>query len=285
MIVLFGGRGLALLESRVASSARRLTGLACARSVARRGGTTRQSLRALSSTPSLKAGVSKVPGAGAQDSWNEEVLQLDPGTAGSASELAQGGDVLQVVSDAAQAGQDLASLGLGALYTPVGLVQILLDSLHASTGLPWWGTVAITTVLLRVVLFPLSVKFAKNASKMARIQPELAGIMKKVQHYSKIGATELVQKERMRVAELYKAHDCSPLTMMTLPFLQLPFFMSFFVGLRKMAMAPIESMKSGGMMWFGDLTVPDPTYALPLIACGLFVMNIQVYPSGMRQYI
>ena len=271
MNVVFGRSGLLCLEARVSCSARRVQGLVCTRTVIKPSYGQKWTVRTLSSTPALNGGVSKVPGASPSSGCTEEI---DTAT-GVSGDLVQG-EALQAVVDAAQAGQDLASLGLGALYTPVGLVQILLDSLHTSSGLPWWGTVAVMTVFLRVCLFPLSVKFAKNAAKMAKIQPELAEIMKKVQHYSKIGATELVHKEQMKVAELYKAHDCSPLTMMTLPFMQLPFFMSFFIGLRKMALAPVESMKTGGMMWFGDLTVPDPTYALPLIACGLFVMNIQV---------
>ena len=227
--------------------------------------------RNFSSTPTVCAGVSRVPGSGTKDVWNEDVLH---GSSSSTADVLQG-DGLQVVSDVAP--QDLASLGLGTLYTPVGWVQIFLDSLHATTGLPWWGTIAITTAVLRLCLFPLSIKFAKNAAKMAKLQPELAEAMKKIQHFSKIGAKELAQKEQIRVTELYKSHGCSPLTMMTLPFMQLPFFMSFFIGLRKMAMAPLDSMKSGGMWWFTDLTVPDPTYALPLIACGLFITNIQVY--------
>ena len=233
--------------------------------------------RSLSTTPAAFGGVSQVPGSGGKDSWNEDILQIDSHTGSVTSDVVQG-DILQAVSDTTQTGgQDLASLGLGAFYTPVGLAQNLLDTLHATTGLPWWGIVAITTVILRICLFPLSVKFAKNAAKMAELQPELAKIMKKIQHYSSIGATELQQKEQLKVTLLYKEHDCSPLTMMTLPFMQLPFFMAFFIGLRKMALAPLESMKTGGMWWFGDLTIPDPTYALPLIACGLFVMNIQVY--------
>jgi YidC/Oxa1 family membrane protein insertase len=231
--------------------------------------------RSFSASPLVNGGISKVPGSGAKDGWSDDVLQLGPNTSAPSSEVLQG-DVLQAVTDATHAGQDLASLGLGALYTPAGLVQNLLDSLQATTGMPWWGAIAVTTVVLRLCLFPLSIKFAKTAAKMAKLQPELAEIMKKIQYYVKIGSTELHQKEQMKVAELYRAHNCSPLQMFTLPFLQVPFFMSFFIGLRKMALAPLESMKSGGMFWFTDLTVPDPTYALPLIACGLFVMNIQL---------
>lgn len=227
--------------------------------------------RNFSVTPVVSGGVSKVPSSGTKDSWSE----IDSGLSAPTSDIPQG-DMLQTVADVAQTSQDLASLGLGSFYTPVGLVQNLLDSLQATMSLPWWGVIAVTTVMLRVCLFPLSVKFAKNAAKMAKLNPELSEIMKKIQHYSKIGATELQQKEQMKIAELYKSHDCSPLTMMTLPFMQLPFFMSFFIALRKMALAPVESMRTGGMLWFNDLTVPDPMYALPLIACGLFVTNIQV---------
>lgn len=230
--------------------------------------------RNISSTPAVSGGVSKVPGSDSKATWSEDVvLQAESGT--NSPDILSG-DVLQVVSEASHAGQDLASLGLGVLYTPVGLVQVLLDSLHSVTGLPWWGTIMVTTVILRVCLFPLSIKFAKNAAKMAKIQPELTEIMKRAQYYAKSGATEQQQKEMVKVAELYRSHDCSPFTMMTLPFMQLPFFMSFFIGLRKMALAPLESMKSGGMLWFSDLTVADPAHALPLIACGLFIMNIQV---------
>ena len=275
MSVLLRRRGPWLLVEVGEASVRRLHGTAARARPIRPRRAVIYGARTFSSTRVAYGGVSKVPGTGGNDSWNEDTLQLDSHTSPPASDIVQG-DVLQVVSDTAQTGQDLASLGLGALYTPVGLVQHLLDALHATTGLPWWGTIAVTTVLLRLCLFPLSIKFAKNAAKMARLQPELAEIMQKIQHYAKIGATEQQQREQMRVTELYKAHDCSPLTMMTLPFMQLPFFMSFFIGLRKMALAPVESMKSGGMLWFNDLTVPDPTYALPLIACGLFVMNIQV---------
>ena len=228
--------------------------------------------RNLSTSPLVCGDVSRVPGSGASDSWTEAVGTGTP-------------DVVQAVADAAQHGQDLASLGLGAWYTPVGLVQLMMDSLQASTGLPWWGVIGIATVVMRVLLFPLSVKFAANAAKMAKIQPELAEIVKNIQYYAKIGAKEQQEKEQIKMAAVYKNNDCSPFTMMTLPFMQLPVFMSFFIALRKMAVGPLESMKTGGMGWFTDLTVTDPTYALPLIACGIFITNIQVRHTTCSAYV
>lgn len=31
--------------------------------------------------------------------------------------------------------------------------------------------------------------------------------------------------------------------------------------------APVESMKEGGLLWFKDLTVPDPYYIIPFVEC------------------
>lgn len=45
-------------------------------------------------------------------------------------------DVLQAVGAEAS----LSELGLGS-YTPVGLIQNLLELMHVSIGLPWWGAI------------------------------------------------------------------------------------------------------------------------------------------------
>ena len=63
---------------------------------------------------------------------------------------------------------------------------------------------------------------------------------------------------------------------------QAPIFMSFFFGLRKMADAPVESMKEGGALWFPDLTVPDPLFILPTITAVSLAVIIELgVDSGM----
>lgn len=47
-------------------------------------------------------------------------------------------EVLQVAATE----QSLAELGL-ASYTPVGLVQNLLEFMHVDLGLPWWGAIVV----------------------------------------------------------------------------------------------------------------------------------------------
>jgi len=43
-----------------------------------------------------------------------------------------------------------------------------------------------------------------------------------------------------------------------------------------MAVLPIESMRDGGLLWFTDLTLADPYYAMPLLTMATFLVTIEV---------
>lgn len=49
------------------------------------------------------------------------------------------GETADIVQAAAE--QSFSELGLGS-YTPVGLIQNLLEFMHVNLGLPWWGAIA-----------------------------------------------------------------------------------------------------------------------------------------------
>ncbi|XP_003383873.1 PREDICTED: mitochondrial inner membrane protein OXA1L-like [Amphimedon queenslandica] len=170
---------------------------------------------------------------------------------------------------------ELASIGLGG-YTPVGLVQNCLDWIHLNTGLPWWASIVVGTVILRSLMLPLVIKLQVNAARLNQIRPETDVIMARMKEYQQMGNTILAAQENARLLMLYRKHNCNPVKMMIMPFLQFPVFISFFIALRRMAQAPIESMKDGGLFWFTDLTLPDPYYILPITSSLLFMANIEL---------
>ena len=43
---------------------------------------------------------------------------------------------------------------------------------------------------------------------------------------------------------------------------------------RGLANLPMESMESGGLGWFTDLTIPDPYYGLPLLLCSSTFLQV-----------
>ena len=51
-----------------------------------------------------------------------------------------------------------------------------------------------------------------------------------------------------------------------------------------MANLPVQSMTTGGMYWFTDLTVPDPFYALPLITASTFLCIVEVCVYTISYY-
>lgn len=59
-------------------------------------------------------------------------------------------------------------------------------------------------------------------------------------------------------------------------FVQAPLFIGFFSALRGLAAAKVPSMVDGGTLWFHDLTVADPTYALPVISAATFLLMVEL---------
>ena len=188
-------------------------------------------------------------------------------------------DAANILTELPEQG-DLASLGLCA-NTPVGCLQSMIESVHVHAGLPWWGAIVVSTIILRAVIFPFVMRVQRNGVLMNNINPEVQKLMKKQREYRQLGNKTLADQCSHKIWHVYQKHNCSPLKMAVMPLIQLPLFLSFFIAIRKMAAVPVESMKTGGVLWFEDLTAPDPYYILPILACGSFVASIEVYYINM----
>ncbi|KAJ6653096.1 hypothetical protein lerEdw1_010182 [Lerista edwardsae] len=165
------------------------------------------------------------------------------------------GDLVQELS--------FAELGLGS-YTPVGLIQCVLESLHVDVGLPWWGAIVAGTVAARCLVFPLIVKGQREAAKLNNHLPQINELTGRMSEAKRAGNKFEFAKAYSDLALYQKAHDVNPLRGFLVPLVQAPVFISFFIALRKMAELPVPSLQTGGLWWFTDLTAADPYYALPL---------------------
>ena len=204
----------------------------------------------------------------------ESSIGLDPSTFETSASAKWATDAASIIELPAQG--DLASLGLCA-NTPVGWLQSMMEYIHIHTGLPWWGAIVASTFVLRAIIFPVMMRAQKNGVVLNNINPELQKLMKKQREYRQIGNKMMSDQYGMKIWNLYQKNNCNPLKMAVMPLLQLPLFLSFFIAIRKMAAVPVESMKTGGVLWFQDLTVADPYYILPVLACGSFIASIEVY--------
>ncbi|XP_064466501.1 mitochondrial inner membrane protein OXA1L-like [Ornithodoros turicata] len=192
--------------------------------------------------------------------------------------------ILETVESAASllsndTAQSLEDLGLGG-WSPSGLLQHCLNFLNSDFGIPWWGTIVIGTVVVKTLMFPLVVKAQKNAAHMNNHLPQMQILQMKMSEARKSGNQLETARAAHELMLFMKEKDVNPVKNMIIPFLQAPVFISFFFALRGMANLPMESLKTGGMFWFVDLTVPDPFYILPLLTSATLFFTIELGAEG-----
>ncbi|SNX82130.1 related to OXA1 - cytochrome oxidase biogenesis protein, mitochondrial [Melanopsichium pennsylvanicum] len=161
---------------------------------------------------------------------------------------------------------ELTELGLNHWSTPPGWLTNLLEFVGTHTGLPWWGTIAFTTVALRLFIAPISISGQKNAIRLGNIQPEMKRNMDDIKHYKAAGDQMAMQKSVMATQKLLRDNKANPLRSFVPVLVQLPLMFSFFLALERIAKAGSYSFAHGGPFWTMDLTIPDPTYILPAVS-------------------
>ncbi|KAF0852417.1 mitochondrial OXA complex Oxa1 subunit (core chaperone) [Andalucia godoyi] len=155
-----------------------------------------------------------------------------------------------------------------------------LESIHASTGLPWWITILTTTVVFRVATLPLVVKQMRNTANLTMIRPQMEELNAKIKDIGSSGLSPMeIQAARINHTEqlraLFQKHDCHPMKAFVNAFVQMPIFLTFFITLRNLA-ENCASLKVGGISWFTDLTTADPLYIFPLLSSLTFLTTIEL---------
>ena len=132
-------------------------------------------------------------------------------------------------------------------------------------------------------MFPLSIITMKHTARMQKAKPELEVLQERIKTDPSVKTDRRKMDAYQRqMGALLAKHDVKPYLIFMFPLAQLPVFMSMFFGLRRAAESfPVETA-TGGMLWFPDLSVADPTYALPLLTSGLFLVMIEVGADGMN---
>jgi YidC/Oxa1 family membrane protein insertase len=166
-------------------------------------------------------------------------------------------------------------LGLGG-NTPVGFAQSCFEYLHVTLGVPWWEAIVLGTLFIRLLLFPLVVIAQRNAARMNNYLPQLQAIQLKMTEARQMGNQLETARYSQELMIFMKEKQLNPLKNMIVPLAQMPVFVSFFMGLRGMANVPVESLRTGGLWWFTDLTVPDQYFLMPLITSATLYATIEL---------
>lgn len=145
----------------------------------------------------------------------------------------------------------------GRVFAPLtGLVGDALEFFY-SVGAPWWLSIVILTVIVRTLLFPLTVRQVKSMRAMQDLRPEMEKIRAKYKDNK--------QKQQEEIMKLYQESGVNPFGSCLPLLVQLPIFITMFYVIKDFGYAHPD-FTSGGILWFQDLSVQDPYYVLPILS-------------------
>ncbi|KMT11921.1 hypothetical protein BVRB_5g098850 [Beta vulgaris subsp. vulgaris] len=178
---------------------------------------------------------------------------------------------VEVVASQAPVLSEVATAAADSAY-PVAALQYVIDGVHTFTGLNWWASIVLTTLLIRGLTVPFLINQLKATSKLSIMRPRLEEIKEEMQARADDPNAVREGKEKMNV--LFKEYGVTPFTPLKGLFIQGPIFISFFLAISNMA-EKVPSFKNGGAFWFTDLTTPDAMYIFPVLTAVSFLITVE----------
>ena len=139
--------------------------------------------------------------------------------------------------------------------------------------IPNYGiAIILITLLIKLLLYPLTHKSYVSMYKMQKLQPKI----KIIQQKYKGADAEQKKKMNMELMALYKKEGVNPASGCLPLLLQLPILWAFF----SLLTAAVELWQQPFFLWIKDLSARDPYYILPiLMGISQFALQIMT-PSG-----
>ena len=122
-------------------------------------------------------------------------------------------------------------------------------------GASWWLAIVMLTIVVRTLLFPITYRQVKSMRRMQDLKPDMDRIRAEYK--------DDVQKQREEMAKLYQERQVNPLGGCLPIFIQLPIFLVLYYTIRHFD--TLESFRTGGLLWFQNLTQPDHLFILPVL--------------------
>jgi YidC/Oxa1 family membrane protein insertase len=128
--------------------------------------------------------------------------------------------------------------------------------------------IIIVTVIIKILLLPLTQKSYTSMKAMQKLQPA----MKEIREQYKDDKNMMNQK----VMELYKQHKVNPASGCLPMLLQLPIFIAFYRALY----SSIELRHEPFFGWIQDLSAPDPYFVTPILMGATMFLSQKMTPTS-----
>ena len=155
-----------------------------------------------------------------------------------------------------------------------------LQWIHDNMVRNYGWAIILMTILIRVLLFPLTHKSVVSMQRMQELNPKIQAIRQKFRSKLKDRQgrpnSEAQRKMNEEIMGLYKKEGVNPAGGCLPMLLQMPVLFAFY-GLLS---AAIELRLAPWMFWIHDLSAPDPFYVLPIIMGASQFVQQKMTPSA-----
>jgi len=160
----------------------------------------------------------------------------------------------------------LALLAANPLTPLEHLARTVLDWIHGTLGFTWAWSIVALTVIVRMLLVPLTVKQIHSMQNLQRYAPQMKEIQKKYKQDK--------QKQNEELMKFYRENQINPAASCLPMLVQLPVFLGLYYALRHFAKHP----PAGDLSWLHFI----PSIAAPTTAYwGGYVLLVVYVTSQM----
>jgi YidC/Oxa1 family membrane protein insertase len=168
-----------------------------------------------------------------------------------------------------------------------------LVEFQAFSGLPWWATIAFSTVLVKTALIPIVRLQIIASQQYAKAIPEIS-FLNSLLRKNLFGNSQNTQQKLEAIKSYYRGyraslviHNASVLPLVAYPLVNVSVFVTFILSVRDLIEADKAGILSeGGLWWFEDLIATDATYVLPFAAVGCSYIGLEVaFQGGAGPYV
>ncbi len=144
----------------------------------------------------------------------------------------------------------------------------VLEWLHGLVG-NWGWAIILVTLLIKLLLFPLSYKGMMSMQKLKDLAPQMKELKEK---YSKDP-----QKMNAKMMEMYKKNGANPMGGCLPMLLQIPIFFALY----RVFLNAVELQGAPWMLWITDLSLKDPLFILPVLMGVSMWYQQRITPNSM----
>ena len=134
----------------------------------------------------------------------------------------------------------------------------------------WGWAIVILTILIKLVLYPLSYKGMVSMNKLKELAPKIKEIQAKHKDDK--------QKQSAQMMELYKKHGANPMGGCLPLLLQIPVFFAIY----RVLLNSIELKGAEWILWIEDLAIMDPYFVLPILMGASMFLQQKITPNTMQ---